>query len=701
MTEGASSRTEQPPVTPPPETDQTDLNTGVEQAVMPPETEATPAAEPVTGPGNPPAESPSIPGNIYDQGGVKASAVPAAAVQPITLSTVKPSDWAAYAPNDVKLDDTGQMTSKSRGDIVVKAMQDNGAPPEVISDFIDKNRDAIDAFSGAQTVVQGVSASSEPMFVVVNASDYDAAMNTDDQQAKLDKLIDLGVYPKGTVMMAGGDKGVQMFNEQYGTSLTSPYLTPGQQDALNQFVQQSDALQLLMQNGYGSVDERGNITLTPDGVLAADQNPAVMSALVTLGFQASDLRDSAQQLRDFQTAQADQAAWERDVLPSLPQDLQDAYREGKDSGNFSKYNALVARYQSDQQSAMGQFYPSLYLAQESAEVKQVLADLKALGYIGAPTLADQYPSGGAPFEMYLTPAAKTTYDLDAALRGGYSADKLMLAFGTTAVKSAQSRVAFIDYLDKFYKSPDGKGYLLPDFVRVSMDRGEYDKAVADLRNAGFRESDIQQATSLASQRVASVTPGNTSWASDKAFQLEQSLNEFIEGGKQQAGLVGQVMGGIGATGAALLMGIPILGLKVIGTPTLAGKGSVIWNAAKSIPLVPYNWVKNLVTGKYYAQIKTGNLFDYTFDTLNTIIVLEMGKGVMAKVTTYISPQGIPSGAIIKELSTGRVKTPEEFSGVYADAMNTVERVAATRGGRWVDEVPIEGTRTSLRFVKNP
>lgn len=312
--------------------------------------------------------------------------------------------------------------------------------------------------------------------------------------------------------------------------------------------------------------------------------------------------------------------------------------------------------------------PAVTGVKEETTVKKNVTQEKAIETLrkgGYATTKGEFPQGGAPFESY----------------------EETRAFNVT----------------KFLQ--DNKSNLNP--------------AIKTLEKAGFTKKQIQDARFDAFASKSELLPGRgeakpMTWSEKTAANLQDWQKDFLSkeyGGKAgdikfdskvKTGLATAAEGTIGA-GVAALLGLPILALNVISKPKESPQQ--VWEAGKYIVMTPINTGVNIAKGTYIPDMKQGNLYPLAFDTTMTALIVKgfagPVKGALSKVTTYVAPRGVPASAIAKEVSTGRIKTPEQFAKQYADALNEVEKLATEPGGKFTGEVPIEGTPYSLRYLKSP
>lgn len=173
--------------------------------------------------------------------------------------------WQQYAPS-LKVDEQGRLVGVEKGKVgALQEMIKNGAPADVISDFIEKNPDVAESLTGAQIVVPGVDADGNKLNVVVKRDEYNDALDIKDSTVKLNRLIELGIYPPDTKIVAGGTpEGVALFNAEFGANLSAdfPYLTPGQEENINAIVRQRGEYENLVEAG---VVTPSDITIPPEG----------------------------------------------------------------------------------------------------------------------------------------------------------------------------------------------------------------------------------------------------------------------------------------------------------------------------------------------------------------------------------------------------------------------------------------------------
>ena len=315
------------------------------------------------------------------------------------------------------------------------------------------------------------------------------------------------------------------------------------------------------------------------------------------------------------------------------------------------------------------------------------------------------------FENELKASSPDLYEI--YKKGGIAAYDKEVAKREKAFEDAKA-------LLKNYKVPGtDDSYYISDFIKDSYgedkNKQKLDKALSTLRTAGFSDQDIAVARvqglssplgAIGSKPVEITKPG---WFDRTALSLESWTNEFTQGGgKVKTGaiptdILASTAEGAIAAGVMTLTAIPILTLKAAGKPAEAPK--LAWETGKGLVTHVKDNVVKLLTGQYIPSLMAGNAFNMTYDTLLTALIVKGGvrgaKAVVTRLTTYVVPRGVPASLIAKEASTGRIKTPDAFAKEYADALNEVERLAMTKGGKFTGEVPIRGTPYSLRYLKTP
>lgn len=345
------------------------------------------------------------------------------------------------------------------------------------------------------------------------------------------------------------------------------------------------------------------------------------------------------------------------------------------------------------------------------------------------------PTGNAGYEVGI--------DVIAALQAGFDRDKLVDVFGEKPVIDAEQTIQDLE-LVKPYESlvaayqtgaPEitraasrlidagNRAGLPPDWTTATQlqeIKGKTDTGAWQNIRTGETYTDAQRKALIAQNPVMQdelvrVGKGITSEGLIKnaealgAWQLRQmkTLEQFAM--TYPTPLTRGIVSGAAGFGSALAtlpIGMAILTMKGVASPR--GIPSLAKETVQGlIQHISTNAV-NIFRGRYgpYGQaIAQGNLFPLAYDTVLSFLVLEgagkVAKGVLTKITTYVAPRGMPFSLIGKEASTGRIKTPDEFAEVYADANNKVLKLATTKGGEFTGEVPIEGTTLSIRYLKTP
>lgn len=251
-------------------------------------------------------------------------------------------------------------------------------------------------------------------------------------------------------------------------------------------------------------------------------------------------------------------------------------------------------------------------------------------------------------------------------------------------------------------------------------------AINNARHQAFARQGVELLSADGTKKMA--------WNERAIATLENWYKDFRppeEGGKAEGKDWQSVAEGIGATGVAALINIPILALKLYPqgeqpkkptdiVPSMIAQGKqvagVASEAATGMATHVWQWGENAGKaalyvagigdgGKFIESAKEGNFYPLAYDTAMTALILkgtyDIGRPMIGRVVTYVHPRGGPFSAIGKEISTGRINTPEAFAKEFAEAMNEVERLAATPGGEFTGTVPIKGTPYELRYLKTP
>ena len=190
---------------------------------------------------------------------------------PITQPTKAP-DWTAFIP-EAKVNEQGQVTSFGfRKDIVLTKLIEAGASKETIQGFINKNPDLLlDADPSVYRQIREVMGYKvDPAYqakldetrekggmmlpafegcpVDIPATEVNRinALNYDD---RVKEYIKYGIYPEGTVALAGGMEGLAQYNKKYGLNLTQPYILPELTKYVSQVVHNESALKELRDAG--------------------------------------------------------------------------------------------------------------------------------------------------------------------------------------------------------------------------------------------------------------------------------------------------------------------------------------------------------------------------------------------------------------------------------------------------------------------
>lgn len=244
-----AAQTGAPPVPPPPQT-------GIGPNAPIPTIEPAPVMPPVT----------QMPVNIP-----LANQVGAPPIQPAPPKT-DAETWQQYAPS-LQVDDRGRLTGATTGKVgALQEMIRNNAPSEVINDYLSLNPDVREALTGNQIVVTGIDSDGAGRYVVVNRDEYNSVLDIKDVTAKLNRLIEIGIFPPDTKVIGNGTPEiVAEFNKEFDANVSPdfPYLTPGQETSLNETIRQQYELgkqkeqyQTLIESG---VVTPSGITIPPEG----------------------------------------------------------------------------------------------------------------------------------------------------------------------------------------------------------------------------------------------------------------------------------------------------------------------------------------------------------------------------------------------------------------------------------------------------
>lgn len=396
--------------------------------------------------------------------------------------------------------------------------------------------------------------------------------------------------------------------------------------------------------------------ITPEGTISAsafdlaETDNNIRAALINIGLTESEINQASQNKAVYQKYLNDKVEFEARYMPLADgkwvnkAEFNRLPEEYKTIGFADGFDAMKERIEQDQK--------------KTEQQQEIVNQLRQEGY---GSMAIEYPEGGAPFESYRT-----------------------------------APVNIVQYLRD--------------------NREKIDQAANRLLSAGFTKEQVSiakvQATSsprggLKPFEGESKPPG---WFEQQANKISIWASDFQPGGKEgqvkgdtfTAGLASAAEGAIGA-GVTTLTAIPLLilraGAKPKEVPSLAletGKG-MVFHIGRN--------VSNLATGVYIPEVVQGNLYPMVYDTTLTALILapivKGVKGVANRITTYVAPRGIPFEAIGKEISTGRIETPEAFVKQYAEAMAEVEKLAMQRGGDFSGTVPIKGTPYELKYLKTP
>jgi len=314
------------------------------------------------------------------------------------------------------------------------------------------------------------------------------------------------------------------------------------------------------------------------------------------------------------------------------------------------------------------------------------------------------------------------------------ADYKVSAFSETKLKEEMKELAGLFDVAEIRKKKgeiaagvggDITGYDLAKYFRdYGTDLETIKRIEKDMVAAGFDAKQVQLARVGAFSAPSVISPitkeefeeGRPGWAGETAMALQSWVTDLsasmseLPTDNYLANLALTAGGAAIVVGATVLTAIPTLALKAIAKPLAApgmlgavaiGLGAHIVNTAKNI------WVvDDAGEGKYTRDIKEGNLFPLVRDTVISFLVIKGGiklsKGIVSRVTTYLRPRGVPASVIAKEASTGRIKvSQEQFAKAYADAINKVEQLAMTKGGKFSGTVPIKGTPFELHYLKTP
>lgn len=418
----------------------------------------------------------------------------------------------------------------------------------------------------------------------------------------------------------------------------------------------------------GLLDEQGNIS--PEVYYRSRDDAEVRQALYDVGISGAEVSGGIAQAKAYETYQQEIDAFiDSQVARGLATDKAQAERQLADIQS-GEYVAWMPDADDPEDESKGQFVPvwrEYVVEREAAGLSP-----KELGEV----YSGKYVVNGIP----VTQASFITYE---------GQQKALSRLQPYAAESGGY------YIDKFLHDS-----------RLAKYGGE-----DVLRSAGYTEEQINKAKIEAGkQDIDTIRPGGSNIFARTGGALELGLQEFVSRGadttaKTKAGsILDTAMGGIGATGATLLLSIPTLALKGAGSP--AKIPGLAWEASKGIVTLVGGTLYNYATGKYISQVKEGNAFPIVYDTLMTYLIVEGAakgvKGVVSKVTTYVAPRGITPGSIGAEPSTGRITiSAEELTSNYAKAANKAEKLAATKGGKFTENIPIEGTDLQLRVLKTP
>ena len=128
-------------------------------------------------------------------------------------------------------------------------------------------------------------------------------------------------------------------------------MTPQQVYEYNKALKESQSL--LVERGIISVDDAGVITLKVNPEDIPWTNVEDVHALIALGFDMDALAKASRTNISI-------AKFEKDVLPTLPQELQESYARGKSSGDMTSFNSALDDYNKEvQRKWEAEVYPTL------------------------------------------------------------------------------------------------------------------------------------------------------------------------------------------------------------------------------------------------------------------------------------------------------------------------------------------------------
>ena len=201
---------------------------------------------------------------------------------------------------------------------VYKQLVEAGAPDALVSEYIRRNPDLWQEMGWQR--IDTVDAQGNQVIRLLTQTQINDIWNAKDDSAKLVKLIEYGIYPQGSTIITD----VDAFNEKFGTDISKdmPFATP----QLEAWVNQSIRIEPLVNQGIVDIKTGA---INTDKLI--DSN-VTEKQLRDAGFDVPD--GYIQQLKEYKS-------FVKDVLPTMPKDMQDAYNKGLKSGDWEPYNALV------------------------------------------------------------------------------------------------------------------------------------------------------------------------------------------------------------------------------------------------------------------------------------------------------------------------------------------------------------------------
>ena len=555
---------------------------------------------------------------------------------------------------------------------------------------------------------------------------------TDAQVGELLKLSKTNPLDDKITSLSNTDRSL-IFSSEMQNGLS--YI--GKQDAKNIQEENPEGYSILINKGlvpYQTFVDNNKKTMIDKGIISADGTLVDLVAVGKSGMSLKDLKAYGVNLsqEDYNKAitqmqstlplkAGNNKEWESTILPTLPNELQTAYGNSKRTGNWDEYNDLVSKYQKDYDDFIkNEIQSDVYLntifitkgseaAIKAWELRQkdlgdirdrTLKKLEDMGFRLPDTKTEILPTG-------IIEPSHPNYDILSALESGVSAVTLKYVFGDEAVNRAEEVIETRKLLKDYgYKSEDAPGSFM--ITKYLIDNNGSLAAQNFLKKAGFSDEDISYSLAIATkpENQPSIKPLGGNWELNKikssigttAYKMEQGLLDLATTPEDRLkglsptnrSLVTGAKGMI-VVGATLLLALPILALKVVSHPMSTPK--LAFDTAKSMGLQIGTTIYSGLSGKYARDIGSFDWQPIVYDSIMTYVIAKPALGgignLAGKIITWVEPRGVPFGSIGKEISTGRIPTPDEFAKNYADALFKVEQEAMTKGGDYSGNVPIK------------